>query len=265
MMPAFGEYDWGSIRLLDVFRVKCHEVGTVSNAFGRTDIYQFGVKFSGRTEVVYNGKTIDYRAGSVLYLPKEKSGGIPYNKTFLKDGETICIFFDSEKPLPSIPFIVQNGCKYTDAVISRLEKAFNEIKGSKFKCASLFYEFLYELESAAVGNDTVTNVFLSEVYGYIDRHICDEYIDREAMASEFGLSAEHFRHKFKSLCGLSLQEYCNRVKISKIKELLRESDVSVSEAARMTGFSGVNYFSRFFKKHTGISPGEYRRSVSQLQ
>ncbi len=265
MLTAFREYDWSAIRILDVFKVKCHEAGTQLNAFGRTDIYQFGAKFSGKTEVIYNGETIDYCAGSVLYLPKEKCGNIPYNKTFLENGETICIFFDSEKPLPSIPFIVQNGCKYTDAVISRLEKAFNEINGSKFKCASLFYEFLYELENAVCESGSPTDAFLAEVYEYIDRHICDEYIDRAEIASEFGLSAEHFRHKFKRLCGVSLQEYLNRTKLNRMKELLRESDASISETARMTGFSGVNYFSRFFKKHTGISPGEYRRSVSQLQ
>ena len=47
--------------------------------------------------------------------------------------------------------------------------------------------------------------------------------------------------------------------INKAKELLCEADVSVSDAAELVGYRDLKYFSRLFKKTTGISPSDYKK------
>ena len=260
---SFADYDWSSVKILDVFSVTGHKAGTKLYSEGRTDIYQFGAKLTGKTEIIYNGKVIEYFAGSVLYLPKEKAHGVQYDKTFLENGKSICIFFDSEKPLPSEPVIIQNGCRFAGTAFTELCNIFGGNSKIGFKSASLFYEILDCLENATKKSDELSDAFIERAYEYIDSHICEEYIDFSSLASLFNLSADRFRHKFKSLCGISPKSYCNRVKTSRIKELLCNNDISIAEVARMTGFSDVNYFSRFFKKQTGFSPSEYRKIISR--
>ena len=145
---SFADYDWSSVKILDVFSVTGHKAGTKLYSEGRTDIYQFGAKLTGKTEIIYNGKVIEYFAGSVLYLPKEKAHGVQYDKTFLENGKSICIFFDSEKPLPSEPVIIQNGCRFAGTAFTELCSIFGGNSKIGFKSASLFYEILDCLENA---------------------------------------------------------------------------------------------------------------------
>ncbi|MFQ9503842.1 MAG: helix-turn-helix domain-containing protein [Alistipes indistinctus] len=46
-----------------------------------------------------------------------------------------------------------------------------------------------------------------------------------------------------------------------IKALLRNADITIKDVVRQSGFSSQSSFSRFFRKHTGMSPLEYRRTI----
>ena len=50
--------------------------------------------------------------------------------------------------------------------------------------------------------------------------------------------------------------------MNRAKELLRETDLPVTEICQAVGYSDQNYFSRVFKKHTRMGPNEYRRSLT---
>ena len=52
-------------------------------------------------------------------------------------------------------------------------------------------------------------------------------------------------------------EYRSSLLAKRASQLLREGSFSVTEVAEMLGFESVSYFSRFFKKHKGISPSKY--------
>ena len=54
-------------------------------------------------------------------------------------------------------------------------------------------------------------------------------------------------------------DYLTELRINKAKELLCEADVSVSDAAELVGYRDLKYFSRLFKKTTGISPSDYKK------
>ena len=76
-------------------------------------------------------------------------------------------------------------------------------------------------------------------------------------ADSLKLSVSRFSHIFKSAIGKTPLMYITEIRISKAKELLLNTNLTMGEIAELTGFSSQNYFIRVFKKHTGISPKRY--------
>ena len=62
---------------------------------------------------------------------------------------------------------------------------------------------------------------------------------------------------------LSYGEYIRKLRIEKAVELLGQPGHSLAEIAYLTGFSDQSHFTRIFKKHTGQSPAEYRKSLTK--
>jgi AraC-like DNA-binding protein len=80
----------------------------------------------------------------------------------------------------------------------------------------------------------------------------------DAVAVEAGMSPSHFSRMFKKVMGLSYQEYLNSCRVTKAKDLLRTSALSVTEIAISLGFSDPTGFGRIFRKLTGQTPSSYR-------
>ena len=76
-----------------------------------------------------------------------------------------------------------------------------------------------------------------------------------------GLSEYHFIRKFKKMTGMSPTKYKSKLLAEKAGELLRSTDMNITEIAYSLGFDDSLYFSRFFKKNTGVSPKKYRGNV----
>lgn len=74
------------------------------------------------------------------------------------------------------------------------------------------------------------------------------------------LSQFHFSRIFKQQYGVNFIEYITNLRIYKAKQLLLESGVTIDEISEKVGYKEVSYFSKTFKKITGISPSEYRKT-----
>jgi AraC-like DNA-binding protein len=72
------------------------------------------------------------------------------------------------------------------------------------------------------------------------------------------MSKYHFLRVFKSITGKTPIEYRNTIRLEHAKELLLDSDHSVTEIADITGFESNVYFCNAFKAKTGFSPSEFR-------
>ncbi len=66
---------------------------------------------------------------------------------------------------------------------------------------------------------------------------------------------------FKAYCGYSMGEYLILLKIEKAKQLIREKEFNFTQISDMLAFSNPLYFSRVFRRVTGMSPREYLNSV----
>lgn len=69
---------------------------------------------------------------------------------------------------------------------------------------------------------------------------------------------------FKEFCNTSTQQYINNLRITKSKQLLIQTDLSISEVAYSVGINDSLYFSRFFKKHVGVSPKEFKEKKGEI-
>ena len=73
------------------------------------------------------------------------------------------------------------------------------------------------------------------------------------------LSSKQLGRLFKEYENISLLSFIHGQKIEDAKRLVRDTDLLFEEISTNLGFSSVNYFGKFFAKHTGVTPGEYRK------
>ncbi len=97
---------------------------------------------------------------------------------------------------------------------------------------------------------------ITNVQKYIDNHVTERLILNE-VAGVFGLSPNYLSILFKKNSSLGFSEYIAQAKINKAKAMLLEEDMKIYEAADKLGFESAFYFSKVFKKVTGLSPREF--------
>lgn len=86
-------------------------------------------------------------------------------------------------------------------------------------------------------------------------------ITLDDIAASVNLSPIYFHNLFTKTAGISPHEYLTRFRISESKKLLWDSHIPISRIAEDCGFGCQQYFSRVFKKQTGMTPGQYRREA----
>ncbi|MGL6198179.1 MAG: PocR ligand-binding domain-containing protein [Lachnospiraceae bacterium] len=92
---------------------------------------------------------------------------------------------------------------------------------------------------------------------YISKHF-NETITLEDIATNVHLHPSYFSSMFKTSTGSSFKEYLNMVRVEESKRLLTNTDFSIIDIAIAVGFEDQSYFSKVFKKYTGITPKQYR-------
>ncbi len=105
-----------------------------------------------------------------------------------------------------------------------------------------------------------TSDITKEVKQYIEQHR-SQNITSEDICKNLSCSRSHISHQFKTQTGMSIREYLTKLRLNDAKQLLKYSDLTVTEIAFTTGFSSSNYFTNVFKKELGISPGTYRKQA----
>lgn len=100
------------------------------------------------------------------------------------------------------------------------------------------------------------NLF-SAVLDYIDKHYSDPDISLGRVSGIFAYSQKYFSHIFKDNIGKGFCEYINDKRMNYALSLIESGISEVSKISEMCGFSDPLYFSKVFKKFTGLSPKEY--------
>jgi len=102
-------------------------------------------------------------------------------------------------------------------------------------------------------HDTIKKAIL-----YISRNF-SRNLTLEETAGHVHLNPSYFSSMFKSSTGSAFKEYLNMIRIEESKRLLANTDYSIIDIAVAVGFEDRSYFSRVFKRYTGLTPQQYRQ------
>lgn len=102
------------------------------------------------------------------------------------------------------------------------------------------------------------NELLEQVTNYINENYFIKDLSQTNIADLFSITPQYLSTFFKQNTGQNMVDYINRLRIEKVKELLWNSRLTISEIADKTGFGSIRSLDRVFKNYEGISPGKFR-------
>lgn len=85
------------------------------------------------------------------------------------------------------------------------------------------------------------------------------------LSEKYGISMGYLSSQLKSELGQSFSEYITSKRIQKAKELLADETLSIETITELTGYNDYFYFTKVFKKITGISPSKYRKYMNKIE
>jgi len=178
---------------------------------------------------------------------------------------------------------------FTGSKVDKLLEKMNLLSPSYFSiglndsCIRLFKKMIYELQLKRPQFEDLSTAYLLQLLAMVSRiknetkiqknnpkyevlqkaveHMHRYYYKKWSIrefAKLCNLSEYHFIHLFKEFTGLPPIQYLTSIRMDKAKELLLNSSLSIYEISYILGYNNPLYFSRLFKKVTGISPSSYR-------
>lgn len=107
------------------------------------------------------------------------------------------------------------------------------------------------------------NEIFQHVVDYLEKnlstHVTIEHICRDTL-----IGRSQLQKIFKERSSLGIIEYFSKMKIDAAKEMIRMSHLNFTQISEKLGYSSIHYFSRQFKKITGMTPSEYASSIKAL-
>ena len=101
---------------------------------------------------------------------------------------------------------------------------------------------------------------ISEVNTYIHTHLSDD-LSLTHLADVMHFHPVYLSRIYKECAGVGLSEHIAELRLDAACGMLRETKTKIQKIAQDTGFASSGYFARFFRKHRGISPQEYRDNL----
>ena len=243
------------------------------HVFYQTPVYRElesnGRKYNGLLYILrgnchYYHKNGDFSltAGSVVYLPYDshhrlviESEEIAFQRIDFRlevDGE-VALF--SNTPLKLCNHAPAECAEALQALAEKYQFLDNTIAKKALLCTAL--------SALCDPADTPRREKLAPASQYLLEHLTEK-VSCEYLAKLCLLSQARFYDLFRLEYGMPPLEYRAHLLTTRAKQLLTDGNFSVTDVADMLGFESVSYFSRFFKKHTGISPAKYKETgVSQ--
>jgi AraC-like DNA-binding protein len=173
--------------------------------------------------------------------------------------------------------------KYPDLLMKNFDIKNPFIKtGRSDQLLKLFHHLIEQVQHAAPGYHQIVTGITLQMLGLI-KSVSEQqenhsdfstklvedakFLLREAISSEENVDEilkklpagySKLRKDFKRLTGFAPNQYLLHLRLEKVKELLKNTGLSISEIAYQTGFESVSYLSKIFKKKMGIGPRGWR-------
>lgn len=260
---SFLEQQPEILKILKIRAASMQKNGTHTQETGRPGdclIYVINGSSEYHTQ---NGQVFSLLPGSILFIPF----GTPYSMRALTE-EYSYIFIEFQFSASAIPLkcehFPRDNTNFETLFRQMLETDSKKTAISKIECISLLYR-IYEniLKQYLIPEKSSFKHAQIERAGYeIQKYFKNPDFSIQSVSAKLGMSETYFRRLFKSEYGLSPIQYLTQLRIAHAKNLLTYKNAKISEIAAASGFSDIYYFSRQFKKHTDLTPTEYKRYVN---
>lgn len=235
---------------------------------------------SGGINIILNDEKIHAPEGSVVVLFRhlpistETVGeGIHSHDTVL--GEFTDLDFvlggeeaSSDRCRLEIPFVTMPSAR-TEKIGIELRRIVSDMTedrdGKGFYASVSFVSILKELADIYAAQNgisaKVTEKNVSKIIEYIENNI-DSTITIAEIAAYIERSSNHTGQLFKKHVGMTITEYVNLLKMKKVSALIKEQEISFSDACASVSLYDLSYGYCLFKKYIGLTPGEFLRANS---
>ena len=153
----------------------------------------------------------------------------------------------------------------------RMERATSSAFGSEQMIGLLLEQMLIRMVRRGAERDRAVKTsssvkrrsdhdLVQRIIGYMQENACGTLTFSQVCRFS-AQSATNLKTIFKSVTGMGVMEYYRTRKIDAAKTLLREGGGNITQIADKLGYTSVNYFSRYFKQATGMTPSEYTQSI----
>lgn len=150
---------------------------------------------------------------------------------------------------------------HVELMAEKMEKECSAMEaGWELAVRAALLDMMVNLSRAYTTTDTIEAHALlrvGNVIGALENNFTKEWGLKELVYISH-MSRSNLMRVFRKATGQTPIEYLIRLRLNKAMELLRNSDLNITEVAMRTGFSDSNYFARQFKSSLGISPRQYR-------
>ncbi len=192
------------------------------------------------------------------------------------DGFDVCHSLRSNIKTSHIPVIVLSGAgKHADNKIKALESGANVFIDKPFDMDFLLkqvdnlirtqnelkelYSKKYIAEPSKLTISSMDEELLKKAMEHIERNISNTDYNVESFVSDMAIGRTLLYQKINDITGMSIKEFILDIRLKRSAQLLKESDLTISEIADMTGFNNPKYFSICFKKHFELTPSEFKK------
>lgn len=250
------------------------------------DCWQIHCQTKGMKTLTIEGESHLFRKGDTAFIAPGSMREMEHSHG---KNDYLIISFESTSPL--MHFFSNRVVTLTDAEIDMLQKLVylgrhcaidlhEENKFGFFRRESsppellgvfqsyleLFLSIVYNRLQNALNINTLLSdtpdagqpLFVSLLKDYLNDHIT-ENVTLEEISSRFFRSPTYIKKVFKSETGESIISYFSSLKIIEAKKLIYENKMNLQEISNYLSYSSPAHFSFAFKKHTGLTPSEYRK------
>jgi len=113
-------------------------------------------------------------------------------------------------------------------------------------------------EASDLSRGGLSPVLKNRICAFIEEHL-GEKISLDALSSVAGLSTNHFARAFQQSVGMPPHRYLLRRRLEHVEQMLRETQLPLSQIALTVGFSDQSHLARHFRRLTGVPPSLARR------
>lgn len=268
-------------------RLKPHE-GSISNYKPpfRKDFYFIGlVNNAGETKITYdqtnvtrlNSFLVFQSPGLIYSFYRDPSAG-GYLVYFKKE----CFSFfkpDFESEFPYFNILHSNFYKLNEERFMEFAPRFEALFQSYERCsdhqhqaaAAQLLALLYELKTFTRAfrqwedgfsspQHQLTQKFVQLIHlHYTEKHGVEDY------AVMLNVSANHLSQSIKSATGRNALSFISHRLMHEARSMIKYTGLDIAEIAYQLGFSDPAHFGKFFKKHSGLTPSEYRRQAVKVE